>query len=469
MDPAPALLARVVALEPGHNGAMAEAGHVLELTDLLRQLIQNRCENDGSGETAHEGRNAETLWSYLEGSGLDMQTFAKQPGRENLVARLDGTDHDAPTLLLLAHTDVVPADPDRWTRDPFGGELVDNVVWGRGAVDMLNMAASMAVAMKVLSRRGFRPRGHLVFAATADEEAGGDYGCGWLVDHHPDAVRADYVITETGGAPLRLSSDGMARLPVAVGEKGVFRAELAVKGAPGHTSMPFRTENALRTAASVLQRLCDFRPPARLDELWTRFVNGLALPDQLSPLLSDPTLLEELCSSLPDLGLARFVHACTHTSMAPTTIRIEGSPNAIPHEVTLGVDIRSLPGDDEAVVRSILADALGDLASGVDVTFRRRSEGTTSSIDSPLWTVLQEQAARLLPGTRNVPFLLPGATDARFFRHLGATCYGFALFSDRVSFSEFARMFHGDDERIDLESLALTLDLWVGTAKALLG
>ena len=125
-----------------------------EVTELLQQLIRNACVNDGTAESGQEVRSADLLRSYLEGPGLDLATYEPTPGRTSLVARIDGSDRSAPSLLLMGHTDVVPANPDGWRRDPFGGELVDGEVWGRGAVDMLNLTASMAVAVKHLAGQG---------------------------------------------------------------------------------------------------------------------------------------------------------------------------------------------------------------------------------------------------------------------------------------------------------------------------
>src|SRR5690606_22714370 len=158
--------------------------------------------NDGTDESGQEVRSADVLETFLEGAGLDLERYEARPGRTNLVGRIEGTDPEAPSLLLMGHTDVVPANPDGWSRDPVGAELVDGEVWGRGAVDMLNLTASMAVATKQLARDGFRPKGDLIYLAVADEEALGTHGAEHLVEHEPDAIRADYVITESGGIPI---------------------------------------------------------------------------------------------------------------------------------------------------------------------------------------------------------------------------------------------------------------------------
>src|SRR5437868_3629729 len=134
-----------------------------------------------------------------------MPRFKPAPGRANLIAQLEGSDPSAPTLILMGHTDVVPVNPERWRDDPFGGELINGEVWGRGAIDMLNLTASMAVATKELGRTGFKPKGTLIYFAVADEEAGGAHGAGWVTDHEYDAVKADYVLTESGGVhPARV-------------------------------------------------------------------------------------------------------------------------------------------------------------------------------------------------------------------------------------------------------------------------
>jgi acetylornithine deacetylase/succinyl-diaminopimelate desuccinylase-like protein len=437
-----------------------------EVTDLLQHLIRNACVNDGSRGSGNEVRSADLLAGYFDGSGVDTERYEPAPGRTSLVARIEGRRPDAPTLLLMGHTDVVPANESRWRHDPFGGDLIDGEVWGRGAIDMLNLTASMAVATRRLADDGFRPEGTLVFLAVADEEALGTWGAEHLSRHELDAVGADYVITESGGIPVT-GGDGDLRLPVLVGEKGSCWCTLRVTGTPGHASLPYETDNALVTAARVVQRLADYRPETRIDDTWRQFLAGMALPDEIATPLLDPDRLVDALADLP-LGMARQFHACTHTTIAPTVAHGGTKTNVIPDQVDLQLDIRTLPGQTLPDVRAILDDALGDLADRVEMVEVHDDPSTQSPADTPLWDTLDRATQAFYAGSHLVPMLSVGATDARFFRRMGTTSYGFGLFSQKLTFEDFGRMFHGDDERVDVESLRLSTELWQAVARDLL-
>jgi acetylornithine deacetylase/succinyl-diaminopimelate desuccinylase-like protein len=437
-----------------------------EVVDLLQQLIRNECVNDGSVESGHEVRSADTLTSYLEGGGLDIERYEPEPGRSSVVARIEGSDPDAPTLLLMGHTDVVPVNADRWQRDPFGGELVDGFVWGRGAVDMLNLTASMAVATKRLAQSGFKPKGTLIYLGVADEEALGTWGAEHLTDHEADAIRADYVITESGGIPLP-GPDGL-KLPVIVGEKGSSWVKIRVTGTPGHASQPHKTDNALVTAAQVVTRIAEFHPPTMIHDVWRQFLEGMGYPDELiAPLLTEDGFMDAL-DALP-LGMARQFHACTHTTFAPTVAHGGTKINVIPDTVDLQVDIRTLPGQTVDDVRALLEQAIGaDLLDRVEVEFQADDRSSASPVETPLWDALGRTSQKFYAGSAIVPFLTVGATDARFFRRLGTTSYGFGMFSERISFEDYGVMFHGDDERVDTDSLRLSTELWESLSHDLL-
>src|SRR6516225_6127466 len=202
----------------GWGGTM-DARRTGATVELLQALVRSACVNDGTAGSGRESRNVDLLEPVVSLPGVDVERFEAAPGRVSLVARLEGRDKSAPSLCLMAHTDVVPVDPEGWSRDPFGGELVDGEVWGRGAVDMLNLTSSMAVAFAGLASRGFKPRGDLIYFAVADEESGSEYGARWMADHHVDAIRADDVLPETGG--LHVGRPESPTLGVMVAEKGV--------------------------------------------------------------------------------------------------------------------------------------------------------------------------------------------------------------------------------------------------------
>jgi acetylornithine deacetylase/succinyl-diaminopimelate desuccinylase-like protein len=437
-----------------------------ESVDLLTTLIRNQCVNDGDIDSGFESRSADAIAQFLGSAGLDIERYTARPGRENVVARIEGSDPAAPTLLLMGHTDVVPANPDGWRRDPFGGEVIDGEVWGRGAVDMLNLTATMAVAFRNLARSGFTPRGTLVYLAVADEENLGTYGADHLLQHERDAVMADFVVTEAGG--FQLPSAQGPRLPVIVGEKGSYWCRISVRGTPGHASQPFRTDNALVTAAEVVRRLAEYRPPTVIHDTWRQFIEGVDFGADWNAKLTDESTLYDFCNELP-IGLAREAHACTHTTFAPTIAHGGTKTNVIPDLVEIEVDIRTLPGQKAQDVRALLDDALGDLAGHVEITPFDENESTASATDTPMWDAMARASAKLVKDSSLVPFLSVGATDARFFRRAGSVAYGFGLFSQKLSFDEYGSMFHGNDERVDVESLVLSTRLWEHLAEELLG
>jgi acetylornithine deacetylase/succinyl-diaminopimelate desuccinylase-like protein len=403
-------------------------------------------------------RNADALEAYFAGSGLSFERHTASPGRTSLITRIEGSDPKAPTLLLMGHTDVVPANASGWERDPFAADLVDGIVWGRGATDMLHITATMAVAVRRLARGGFKPRGTLIYLGVADEEAGGTHGASFLTQRQFDAVKADYVITESGGVPIPAASG--VKLPVTVAEKGVNWRRLVVRGTPGHGSMPFRTDNALVTAAEVIRRVAAFNPKARIPDEWRQYVMEMELPAGLAAALTDPDRVLEAARTLEPLGLARMAHACTHTTFAPNVVAGGSKINVIADRVAIDVDVRALPGVSPLEVDAMIREALGDLASRVDVEAPRGQEGSRTSLDTPLADALRRVTAALVPGSRIIPRLTTGATDARYFRWKGIPSYGFALHSRRIPYTEYPLMFHGHNERIDTESLRLSAVMW---------
>jgi acetylornithine deacetylase/succinyl-diaminopimelate desuccinylase-like protein len=439
-------------------------GH--EVAEVLQTLIRNRCVSSGFPSTGNESVNAEVLRDIVEGSGIDTSWHEPAPGRGHLVARISGSDASSPSLCLMGHTDVVDADASGWDRDPFGGEIVDGEVWGRGAVDMLNQTAAMALTMRHLADDGFRPRGDLVFWAVPDEECGGFAGAKQLIDASPQAVLTDYAITEVGGAVSR-TTRGSPLVEATVADKGAGGAMIRVEGDTGHASLPYGHANAVVKAAEVVRRIEAWQHPVRISEDWRRWVATQPFAPEVAAALSDVDRLDEVLQTL-EPHVAAHAHACTRCTMAPTIIHGGDTINMFPSEVVVVVNVRTTQGDDTSAIHRELADLLSDLVPAEDVMFQV-TEATASPKDTPLWDTLERVTQAAYPGAALVPGLLAAQTDARWTRPAGVTTYGYGLLSERIDPREYWSRFHGVNERCDLESLALTAQAYQRIAKDFLG
>lgn len=416
---------------------------------LLRALIREACVNTGDPASGGEIRAVRVLQRFFADAPVEMQVFEAAPGRASLIARVPGTDPAAPTLGLLGHLDVVPVDADKWTRDPFGGDLVGGEVWGRGAVDMLYLTAAFACVVREVALAPHPPRGDLVLLAVADEEAGGEYGLKWLLREHPEAIRVTEALSETGG--MRMGG----HVAIDVAEKGSAGRRLVVRGRPGHASIPFGAESAAVNAGSVLQRLALVEPEVELGPLWDAFVAARVADPLLAERMRDPVRLDTALGELG--GIAGYAHAISRITISPTKLRAGQAHNVIPGEATIDLDIRTLPGTTDESVDELLLDMLGDDAEGVEIQHLRGWPASESPIDNPLFTAVS-RAVEETSGAPVVPIMAAGGSDARLFRGIGVPAYGFGLLSADWSYERYREMIHSHDERIDVESVRLTLD-----------
>ncbi len=274
------------------------------------------------------------------------------------------------------------------------------------------------------------------------------------------------MITESGGFPLP-GADG-TKLPVLVAEKGISWCKLRVTGTPGHGSMPFRTDNALTKAAEIVKRISDYRPQTRIHESWKGFIQAMGLPEEMTkPLLTEEGYTEAI-TGLP-LGLSRMAYSCAHTTITPTVMHAGAKLNMIPDNVEIELDIRTLPGDGPDEVKAMIDEAVGDLAGQIEIIGGNTHEATSSPQDTPMWDAMARAGKRFYDDSSLIPLLMVGASDARFFRKAGSVAYGFGLFSRRLSMDDLAQMGHGDDERVDLESLGMITQMWDGLIRDFLG
>ena len=340
-----------------------------ESLDLLRTLVRNVCVNDLTPDSGQEVRNADTLEDFFtaEPAVRDAVTITRlepRPGRTSIVVTVEGSDPEAEPLTFLGHTDVVPVDRARWTVDPFGADVIDDRIYGRGTVDMLGLTAPMAVVTRQVARAaasGTPLRGTLTFVGVADEEARGGLGAKWLSEEHPDLFSWRNCISETGGSHLPVS-DGSDAVVVVVGEKGAAQRRLHVSGDAGHGSQPFGRDLTVARIAEVARRIAAHRPAVSDDPLWQGFVEAFRFDQSVN----DALLTGAEDDAYLEFGeLARYADAVSHLTIAPTVLRAGQAINVLPSSAYLELDIRPLPGQTDDDVDAELRDALGDLAGEV--------------------------------------------------------------------------------------------------------
>jgi acetylornithine deacetylase/succinyl-diaminopimelate desuccinylase-like protein len=417
---------------------MAQVSLRDEAVDVLRDLLRADTVNPPGNET----RAAEVLRGYLEDAGVPCELYARVPERANLVARLPGRG-DGPTLLLLSHTDTVLADPGEWSVDPWSGELRDDHVWGRGALDMKSQVAASAVAMATLAREGFEPAGDVIFAATADEEVGEDFGLSWLCEAHPDAVRADYCVNEGGGERVEFGDRTVYLCSTA--EKMSSPFLLRVHGRSGHASMPGIADNALVKASPLIARLDRFEQQPRLLAETEAFFAALGEVPELAE------LPERLAALEP--GVRGMVEPMLALTISPTMIQASRQRNVVPALCEVVCDCRLLPGQTQDEAEREIREWLGQ--DGYEIEWMEGVGGTSSPLDTPLWDAIASFVEEDEPGATLAPVVLPGFTDSHFMREaFGAVSYGF--FPMRMMDSELAaRLIHSADERIAVDDLEL--------------
>ncbi|HET7571834.1 MAG TPA: M20/M25/M40 family metallo-hydrolase [Gaiellaceae bacterium] len=425
-----------------------------EVVDLLSRLIRVDTTNPPGNETAA----AELLRDYLEANGVACEPVAKVPERANLVARLPGGD--GPRLLLLSHTDVVLADPAEWTVPPFSGEVRDGEVWGRGALDMKGQVAASAVAIASLAREGFRPSGDLIFAATADEEVGDDFGLSWLCREHPELVRCEYAVNEGGGD--RVTIGGQVVYQATTAEKATAPFTIRVRGRSGHASMPGIADNALVKAARLVERIAAWRPEPQLGpevEGFLRVVLG-----EVPPAFEAAERVRALSGAAADI-----VEAVVVPTFSPTMISASRKRNVIPAVCEVVVDCRLLPGQRPEHVEPLIRAVLGGDVD-YELAWGEPEGGTRSALDTPLWAAVESFVERVEPGAKAAPLCTAGFTDSHWLREaFGTAAYGFFPVTGEMPPEVVNALVHSADERIPAVDLERGVDWLRHAALAVLG
>ena len=406
---------------------------------VARDLIRIDTTNWGQGESKGETEAAEYLGAILEGLGLQAQYFDSAPRRTSVVARVPGADPSLPALVVHGHTDVVPADAAAWSVDPFGGEVRDGMLWGRGAVDMKDMDAMIVTAVGDILASGRLPERELVVAFFADEENGGEYGSHWLVDHHPELFAgASDAISEVGGYSIDVG--GQRAYLLQTGEKALVWVRLVASGPAAHGSRLVR-ENAVTRLAEAVARIGRTEWPVRL----TTTTEGLL--DELARLL--PTVGRDPDELVLATGAAAgFLQASLRNTSNPTVLRAGYKHNVIPDRAEALIDLRPLPGHEDAVL-----DAIRELLpEGVELEVLRNDVGLEAPFAGRIVDEIRDVLARHDPGAPVLPYLMPAGTDNKALSRLGIAGYGFAPLRLPADL-DFPGLFHGVDERVPLDAL----------------
>ncbi|HUF66837.1 MAG TPA: M20/M25/M40 family metallo-hydrolase [Gemmatimonadaceae bacterium] len=432
------------------HGGWQAAGE--ETVRHLQKLIQTDTTNPPGNELAL----ARYLEVVLSAEGIETHLFEPFRNRAAVVARIPGTGAARP-VMLLAHMDVVGVERKHWSVDPFGGIVKDGYVYGRGAIDDKGMLAVNLMTMLLLQRRlaggGDGPTRDIVFVATSDEEAGGEYGIEWLIDKHPELIQCEFALNE--GGRIRIVNGAPLYVAVQTSEKVSHLLTVTARGPAGHASVPL-AGNAVLRLGRALAAIGGHREPLVLLPTTRRFF------EHLSRVWPDPAESRAMMDVVSDdpgreaggataLGSIPAFDAVLRTGISPTIVRGGATPNVIPGEAEAVLCVRTLPGEQlDATIRR-LSDVVAD--ENVEITTTARGEDSpVSDFGSPLFAAIEETAQEIFPGIVTVPYLSTGTTDSAHLRRHGVQAFGLLPFPlEPVD----ERRMHGHDERVPVSSLAL--------------
>jgi acetylornithine deacetylase/succinyl-diaminopimelate desuccinylase-like protein len=412
------------------------------------EILQNLIRFDTTNPPGNERPCIEYIHGLLKEAGIPAEIVAHSPERPNLIARLQGKGEAAP-LLLYGHVDVVTTQGQKWTYPPFEGRIVDEFIWGRGALDMKSGVAMLLAAFMKAGIEHTPLPGDVIFAAVADEEAGDEFGVNFLVNEHPDLFKGvKYAFGEFGGFNLSLS--GKRFYPIMIAEKQTCWMKATFRGPAGHGSMPIQG-GAMAKLARALRSLDKHQLPVHITPSVRLMIetlaknlggiSGLVVRQVLNPIFTNLILkiLGEQASLFSPL---------LHNTVSPTMLQASDKANVIPGEVNLGMDGRLVPGaSPDDMIRELHA------LIGEDVEFEVfKAEPGPAAPDMGLFDTLKDIIRELDPTGIPLPFVLSGVTDARFFSKLGIQTYGFTPLQLPDDFN-FASTIHAADERVPVAAL----------------
>jgi len=402
----------------------------------------------GTAPTGGELPAARLLRDKLAADGIESTVYIPGENRGSIVANL-GTPGGHPRLLMMSHLDVVPVeDESQWTYPPFGGEIHEGRLWGRGSSDMKSTVAAEAMALIVLKRAGVSLKGEVVFAACADEESGGAYGFGWMTQHFPEILRADYAVNEGGGSPIR-TPDGLI-YPINTGEKGRLEIRIYITGRGYHASQPWRADNAIYKAEEVIRRIRTYQPEVSAGADLFKHLDTLAGVGEPVTDANVERIIAEVGAT--NENLASYLRAASRMTWVASMINAGVKSNSVAEKCQITCDVRTLPHQSPRYVQQEMERLLSGIP-GVQVEVIETSVSNASPYDHPLADHIMS-ATRAAVGRsdlRFTPGITVGFTDSRFVRPLGNIAYGFMPGHPNSDPSKAGA--HNINESIDVETI----------------
>ena len=424
----------------------------------LSELIRFKTVNPPGNEKPA----AEFLADILSKNGIEPQLLESAPGRANVVARLKGSGEKAP-VLLDGHLDVVSAEPEsEWKYPPFAGKIAEGYLWGRGALDMKQAVVMNLAAMLALKRAGIKPRRDLIFSGTADEEDGCKFGAAFLVNEHPDLIKAEYGLGEIGGFSMEMS--GKRFYPIEVAEKGVCWLKLKAKGASGHGSIP-NPESAGVKLAHAITRLGERKLPYHLTPPAEEFINALSrnlggAKGMVLKLLRSPLLADFIINHImPDKKLARTFWALTHNTANPTVLRAGEKTNVVPSEASCEVDGRLLPGQTPENLIAELKEVIG---TEIGIEPILTLQPAVQDVNDPALKIFEKHIKQHDPEAVVMPYMVPGFTNGSQYARLGIKYFGFTPLRLKPG-ENFQELFHSANERVSIKGYKFGLRVFIET------
>ena len=412
-----------------------------EVVKICQDLIRIPSVNFGEGR-GDEKAVAEYIVASLAEVGIASEIFESAPNRCNVIARLHGRDATRPGLVVHGHIDVVPANADDWSVDPFAAEIRDGMIWGRGAVDMKNMDAMILAIVRKWARTGYKPPRDIVLAFFADEEAGMTFGSRWMASEHPEVFAGcSEAISEVGGFSVTVA-DGKRLYFVEAAQKGIHWMKLTAHGRAGHGSM-MNDENALTSIAEAVAKIGRYQWPQRYTKTVKALFSKIA---QVTGKKYDESDLRPLLSEIGPT--ARMIGATLQNTANPTMLEAGYKANVIPGSASAVIDGRFLPGYEDELNRTIRE------IIGPDISIETISRDIALEIEfeGDLVEAMCKAITTFDPEGIPVPYLMSGGTDNKALSELGIIGYGFSPLQLPADL-DFMALFHGVDERVPISGL----------------